>query len=135
MKDTNFQMLWTDQAFTLEVNGSTLTGYSAERLDLPSTLVEETTLTAQVHDKSSQRPQAKHMTWIEDQYNYGYGWKVHTSLLKAQGYGIQWRDYLVPKTSYQKPHSQLPSECLRAQPINGSPNHSFYQPEGHPSHQ
>ena len=87
MQETNFQMLWTDRAYKLEVNNSTLTGYSAARLDIPSTKVEETPLTAQIHAKSPQRPTPQHQTWVGDQNNPGYGWKVNTSLLKAQGYG------------------------------------------------
>ena len=56
MQETNFQMLWTDRAYKVEVNNSTLTGYSAKRLDIPSTEVEETPLTAQVYVKRPQRP-------------------------------------------------------------------------------
>lgn len=102
MQETEFQMLWTDCSYQLKVNNSTLTGYSAERLDLPSPRVEETPHTAQVHDKSPQRPQPQQVTWIADQSNPGYGWNVKTSLLKAQGYGAKWKDCWVPKHSYQR---------------------------------
>ena len=100
MKETNFQMQWTDQAYKLKVNHSTLTGYSAERLDIPSTSVAETSPTTQVHEKSPLRPITQHTTWIEDQTQPGYGWKVRTSLLKAQGSGPKWKACWIPKSSY-----------------------------------
>lgn len=69
-------MLWMDRAFKLEVNGAPVQGYSAKKLNIPSASVGETPLTAQVHDKSPQRPQKEHMTWVADQHNYGYGWAI-----------------------------------------------------------
>ena len=78
MQETNFQMQWMHITYKLEVNHSTLMGYSAKRLDIPSTLVEETSHTAQVHEKESKEtePTAKHMDkrssqarlWMECSY-------------------------------------------------------------------
>ena len=102
MQETNFQMQWMDRAYKLQVNHSTLTIYLAERIDTPSTLVEETSHTAQVHKKSPKRPNQQLNTWISDQANPGFGWSVPTSLLRAQGYGPRWRACWVPKSSYKK---------------------------------
>ena len=95
-------MQWTDQAYKFELNNSTSTGYSAKRLDIPSTLVEETSHTAQVHEKSPPRPKQQHTTWIRDQAKPCLGRNVTTDLLKAQGYGPRWRDCWVPKSSYKQ---------------------------------
>ena len=109
MQETNFQMQWTDRQYKLEVNNSNLTGYSAKRLDIPSTSVEETSHTAQVHKKSPQRPNPLHTTWIRDELKLGFGCNVSTSLLKAQGYGHKWKDCWVPKSSYGQSSQMQPT--------------------------
>lgn len=115
-------MLWTNRAFKLEVNGSTLKGYSAEKLELPSNLVEETPPTAQVHAKSPQRPKPEPLKWVKDQHNKGYGWRVKTFLLQAQGYGTQWRDCWVPKRPIRQPRSPLLDANQSSQSLGGFPN-------------
>ncbi len=92
MQQTNFQMNWDTREYKLKVSKSVLTGTSAERLDLPSTSVEEKSLTVQTQTQQQQAQLAEATTWIKDKAHPNFGWKVATSLLKAQGYGRRWKD-------------------------------------------
>ena len=112
-----------------------LHGKSAQRLDPPSTSVEEKPLTPLAPNHKEQVKVKAATTWISNKTNRGHDWKVPTTLLKAQGYGKKWKDCWVPKSSYMRhplpgvptrspshPHlsrcSQLTSGCPKAQPPN-----------------
>ena len=87
MQHTNLQIDWIKRSYQLQVSNSILHEKSAGRLDPPSTSVEEKPLTplAPVHAKQVKVEVAT--TWISNETNQGHGWKVPTTLLKAQGYG------------------------------------------------
>ena len=70
-------------------------------------------------------------TWISDKANQGHGWKVPTTLLKAQGYGKKWKDCWVPKSSYMRhPSSRSPNKKIKAShPFMAQPVYKWY-PKG-----
>ena len=83
---TNFHMDWENRRYSLKVCDSILNGDSAKKLDLPSTLVEETTPTEQPHHSAKDT----NKIWIVDESNPTLGWLVNKLLLKSQGYGKKW---------------------------------------------
>ena len=100
MQQTNLQIDWIKRKFQLQVSNSILYGKLAERLDPPSTSVEEKPLTPLAPSHKEQVKVKVATTWISYETNQGHGWKVPTTLLKAQGYGKKWKDCWVPKSSY-----------------------------------
>ena len=84
MQHTNFQINWDTREYKLQVDSSTIIGTLVKRLDLPSTLVEETPLIAKTQIQQDKSKEV--ITWIVDEANPNFGWHVPTSLLKAQGY-------------------------------------------------
>ena len=125
------------------MSNSILHGKSAERLDPPSTSVEEKPLTPQAPNHKEQGKAEGATTWISDEANKGHGWKVPTKLLKAQGYGKRWKDCWVPKASYMRlpssksPNKQpKPSQSLRVHPTyKWVPKHSIPMPTPAPKPQ
>ena len=83
MQCTNFQIDWNAREYQIQVSNSLIIGTSAKRLDFPSTLVEETPLTTQAQTHKQQVKSGEATTWITDEANPNFGWKVLTSLLKA----------------------------------------------------
>ena len=127
MQQTNLQIDWIKRKFQLQVSNSTLHGKSAERLDLPSTSVEEKSLTSRAQNHKEQVKVKVATTWISDEANRGHGWKVPTMLLKAQGYGKKWKDCWVPKSSYMRhPLSQSPNKKPQpSQPFKAQPAYKW----------
>ena len=109
MQTTNFQMDWDTRRYSLKVCDTILNGDLAEKPDKPSTLVEEntkpSTLVEEINPtkQSQQSPTDSHKhKWIVDEGNPNSGWLVKEPLLRAQGYGKQWKACWLPKSSYQK---------------------------------
>ena len=127
MQQTNFQIDWIKQEFQLQVSNSILQGKLVERLDPPSTSVEEKPLTPLAPDHKEQVKVEVATTWISDETNRGHGWKIPTTLLKAQGYGKKWKDYWVPKSSYMRhPLSRSPNRKTKAShPSEAQPAYQF----------
>ena len=113
IQTTNFQMDWETRRYSLKVCDTILNGDSAEKLDQPSTLVEEnpspsilveeTNPTEENHQSAIDTNKKK---WIVDEGSPSLGWLVDESLLKSQGYGKQWKACWLTKSSYQKISTQ-----------------------------
>ena len=99
----------------------------AKRLDLPSTLVEETPIIAQAQNQQAKPKEV--LTWIANEANPNFGWHVPTSLLKAQGYDKRWKECWLPKASYmsKSPQASKHHTIKAPQPFHHSPKNPAYK--------